>query len=515
MSATGGMSRSEPQPYRQSASLLSETASAALLAGAVFFAVLSAFFLAGVILRLGATPDLPWLKAAGHWILDHGQLPATDPFSWTAAERPWVLYQWGFEAALAALDRVAGHAGVAVAFAWAALAIYLLVPLYAAPPRTPAPLAAGIAAAGLVIVSVNLSIRPMIATSAGLLVQHLLIDRLRSGRIGLRAACVATALLYVAWANLHTGFAIGLIALLLTLLGDWGERRFPAAHAFWASPLRPGQVAALFGTAALGSALTPYGFALHVYLIEMASDAAINSRIDELRGPDFALLQFRLFLVLGIVSVAASMRGRRVLRPSNTLIWAATLVATLVAARFVVWASLYFVLLLPGAVMNAWPALRSGAPRIGRSLIFTLTAVVAIAPPLLAWRGLADPLGLDCARLETAIRVYEAKRMPSERLLTDPLSGSCMISIAPGIPVFIDTRFDFFGGEFSAAALDLLALKPGWRAQLDRWRIDAAVIDRRRPLAEALAIDPRFLILYRDDEAVVVRRLHKGADGPS
>ena len=123
MSATGGMSRTEPQPYRQSASLLSETASAALLAGAVFFAVLSAFFLAGVILRLGATPDLPWLKAAGHWILDHGQLPATDPFSWTAAERPWVLYQWGFEAALAALDRVAGHAGVAVAFAWAALVL--------------------------------------------------------------------------------------------------------------------------------------------------------------------------------------------------------------------------------------------------------------------------------------------------------------------------------------------------------------------------------------------------------
>ena len=88
-------------------------------------------------------------------------------------------------------------------------------------------------------------------------------------------------------------------------------------------------------------------------------------------------------------------------------------------------------------------------------------------------------------------------------------------AIAPDVPVFIDTRFDFYGGEFSASALDLLALKPGWRAQLDRWRIDAAVLDRRRPLAEALAIDPRFLILYRDDEAVVVRRLHKGADGPS
>ena len=150
------------------------------------------------------------------------------------------------------------------------------------------------------------------------------------------------------------------------------------------------------------------------------------------------------------------------------------------------------------------------APFMGAAL-----GAALIAPPLLAWRGLADPLGADCARLERAIHAYEAKRISSDRLLTDPLSGSCMISIAPDVPVFIDTRFDFYGGEFSASALDSLALTPGWRAQLDRWRIDAAVLDRRRPLAEALLIDPRFLILYRDDEAVVVRRLHMGTDGPS
>ena len=511
------MSTSEPRPFPQPTPLLREATSAALLAGTVILAVLAAFFLSGVILRLGATPDLPWLKAAGHWILDHERLPATDPFSWTAAERPWVLYQWGFETALAALDRATGHAGVAVVFAWAALAIYLLAPLHAAPPRTPAPLVAVIAAAGLAILTVNLSIRPMIATSAGLLLQHLLIDRLRGRRIGLAAGCVATVLLYVAWANFHTGFAIGLVALLLTLAGDWSERRGTAAEApaAWPAPLGPWQAAALLCGAALGSTLTPYGLALHAYLVEMAGDAAINARIDELDGADFELLQFRLFLVLGIVLIAALMRRRRVLRPADLLICAAAMIATLMAARFVVWAALYLVLLLPGAIARAWPGASLGSPRIDRPMILTLTAIAAIAPPLLAWRGLADPLGADCARLEKAIEAYEAERTPSDRLLTDPLSGSCMIAAAPGIPVFIDTRFDFYGGAFSASALDLLALKPGWRELLDRWRIDAAVLDRGRPLAEALTLDPRFLILYRDDEAVVVRRLNKGTAGPS
>jgi hypothetical protein len=510
------MSRSQPRSLSQQGSLLSETASAAALAGAVLFAVLAAFFLSGVILRRGATPDLPWLEAAGHWILDNGRLPASDPFSWTAYERPWVLYQWGFETAIAAVERAAGHAGLAVVFAWAALAIYLLAPIHAASARAPAPLAVAVAAAGLVIVSVNLSIRPMIATSAGLLVQHLLIGRLRERRIGPLAACLAIVLLYAVWANLHTGFAIGLLALLLALVGDSAERRFlPADVAPWAPPVPPGRLAALLGFATLGSAMTPYGPALHVYLVEMAGDAAINARIDELRGADFALLQFRLFLVLGILLIAASMRGRRVLRPADLLTCAVAMVATLMAARFVVWAALYFALLLPGALARAWPAVNLVAPRIDRPLILTLAAVSAMAPPLLAWRGLADPLGADCARLERAIRAYEAERLSSDRLLTDPVSGSCMISIAPDIRVFIDTRFDFYGGEFSTSALDLLALKRGWRAQLDHWRIDAAVLDRRRPLAEALAIDPHFLILYRDDEAVVVRRLHKGTDAPS
>jgi hypothetical protein len=51
----------------------------------------------------------------------HRRLPATDLFSWTATDRPCVLYPWGFVAVLAGIDHFAAHAVVATVFAWAVL----------------------------------------------------------------------------------------------------------------------------------------------------------------------------------------------------------------------------------------------------------------------------------------------------------------------------------------------------------------------------------------------------------
>jgi hypothetical protein len=75
------------------------------------------------------------------------------------------------------------------------------------------------------------------------------------------------------------------------------------------------------------------------------------------------------------------------------------------------------------------------------------------------------------------------------------------------VPVFIDTRFDFYGSDFSTETLDALALRPGWQNFLNRYAINIAVLDRSRPIAQAFALDKRFSLLYGNDEAVVVRRL--------
>ena len=51
--------------------------------------------------------DLPMHVAAGRWILAHG-VPHADPFSYTAAGRPWVDHEWLTQVLFALLEQVGG-----------------------------------------------------------------------------------------------------------------------------------------------------------------------------------------------------------------------------------------------------------------------------------------------------------------------------------------------------------------------------------------------------------------------
>jgi hypothetical protein len=85
-------------------------------------------------------------------------------------------------------------------------------------------LAALVGAPVLVVLTVNMSIRPMIVTSGGLLLQHLLIGTVRNRAIDLRKACCGNFSYLRRLAALHSG----LIALLLTMFG--GLARTSAAE---------------------------------------------------------------------------------------------------------------------------------------------------------------------------------------------------------------------------------------------------------------------------------------------
>ncbi|MFZ1919934.1 MAG: hypothetical protein WAU58_20365, partial [Terriglobales bacterium] len=41
--------------------------------------------------------DIWWHLKTGDWIVEHVAVPHNGLFSWTAANRPWVAYSWGFE----------------------------------------------------------------------------------------------------------------------------------------------------------------------------------------------------------------------------------------------------------------------------------------------------------------------------------------------------------------------------------------------------------------------------------
>ena len=54
-----------------------------------------------------------WMNLrAGQWIVAHGTVPVTDPFSSTGQGRPWVAYSWLFEVLILGLYERLGLAGI-------------------------------------------------------------------------------------------------------------------------------------------------------------------------------------------------------------------------------------------------------------------------------------------------------------------------------------------------------------------------------------------------------------------
>jgi hypothetical protein len=262
--------------------------------------------------------------------------------------------------------------------------------------------------------------------------------------------------------------------------------------------------------------LNPYGIGVHRYILALSLNSYFNHNIEELASADFSFFQFKLMLAMVITLIAGLMRAPKALRPADLLHLLVFTVATILAARFVVWTMLYYVLLLPTVLAHAWPS--STEPRFRRgetSLLIVLSLTSLMAAPVLAASGLADTIGENCRLLASTLDAYLADRRSTDRLLTDPMVGSCLIGAAPGVPVFIDTRFDFYGAEFVQRTMRTLLVQSGWRALIDGLHVDVAVLERRWPLAQAITQDGRFKILHEDEDAVLVRRVPDTAVSPA
>jgi hypothetical protein len=71
--------------------------------------------------------DTLWHIAAGNWILAHGAIPRTDPFSYSFAGHPWVAHEWLSELLMAIAYRLGNWGGILILFgAAASLALGLL-----------------------------------------------------------------------------------------------------------------------------------------------------------------------------------------------------------------------------------------------------------------------------------------------------------------------------------------------------------------------------------------------------
>lgn len=167
----------------------------------------------GLPFGLGTAPsifrdgDVSWQVAAGKWILQHGRIPTTDPFSYTAFGHRWVAMEWLAEILYGGAFSIGSYAGLATLVAAAVIALFAI--LYFHLEARASPIAVTIA-----LLMVAFVIAPFILARPHVLAWPLLacwtVLLLQAAEKG-RPPSLWAALLLVVWTNLHASFPLAIV----------------------------------------------------------------------------------------------------------------------------------------------------------------------------------------------------------------------------------------------------------------------------------------------------------------
>ncbi len=446
--------------------------------------------------------DSFWSVATGRWILEHGELPETDPFSFTA-ERPWIVHMPLSQIVFAWAEQALGVLGLelfgALTFTSALVCLWL--------GHSRDPLSRLLTWPLLILLVVvqadDLCVRGQLFGDLFVALLLLCLFRLRDGR---RVHALVPLALGSLWVNLHAsaflsialplafGFALAIAEPRWLAQESVARRASSLARA-----LRPWLTFA--GLAALGLCVNPYGFALVRDLIGLMR-ASSTAEIDLFQPPDFTSpkLLAGLGVGLAVLLLAVYRRSRKVGVP-EALVLGVLLLAACAARRHEPLALAFAIAVVARDLSEHAPRFLTGSD--ARRIAVVSGAVVASGISIYGLSADKDPwrdVPLDEARL------IEEANLPDNVANIYHWGGFLDYVWSPRRKVFIDGRNQLFEGRVYDDARRLDRLEQ-WPEVLDRYRINTVLWQRGGPLDYALSISPDWALVQRGRIAVVyVRR---------
>jgi len=452
-----------------------------------------------------ADADYFWHFATGRLIADSGQVPSSDPFSFTWAGRPWTPHEWLGELLIYWLVSGLGGTLTAIVFGLLSAGAVALGALTAA--RLTAarlgarslPIVVAAAISALVLVG-YVTVRPQVISWLLFGVLSLLLLSLDGARP--RRALLLIPL-FVVWANLHGLYVVGLGAVAVYALFTLAGRSPMAAARGW---MAVGAVGAL-----LGSMATPAGPAGILYPLRYLRPGDWGlSHIAEWQSPNFHD-PANIGLLLLVVGMAA-LGTRRVPGWMALLSWiglAMSLVSLRNAPIAAVWALPVVAASLQARLPVADPRPPPASRQLARRLMETTMAVVVLASAgvIIGPQIVSPAQALERAGLPVAGVDELARTMPNAHVFAEYGWAGYVINRLHdrGARVFVDGRNDMYPQAILEDYSSIREAHSGWQAKLDRYGTDAILLPPDAPLA-GVASSSAWCEKLRDDHQVLLER---------
>ena len=472
--------------------------------------------LAGLLVTLGVIAfnlkfsvldlDIWWHLKTGDWIVQHGAVPHNGLFTWTAADRPWVAYSWGYEVLLSRAYAWFGLVGIGVygtlLTLGVAYSIFWMVRRLSGQFWTACILAVVACSAFLF----NLMPRPVFFSMMLFCVTlTLVLEANRTGRVQL---LYWLPLIFVLWANLHIQFIYGLLVVGLLLAVNLAQRVVASSGwtpAWLQAPTLPlATLAVVFMACLIATCIGPYSY--HLYgVIWQYSQAKVPYRmIMELQPLNFRAYSHFVQLLLMAFAFFAVGRQSKVDAFKLLLLSIASVVAfrTMRDAWFIS---------IPAAACIADTLGGTAEREAGETWLQKLgvAAVVAIALVVFARSTDFNARGLDRAisSFLPVNAVNYLRQHPAPGPLYNTMDwGGFLTWYMPDRPVAIDGRTDLYGDDLEELFFSTANGAPSYAEDPYLNEAGVVILQRSNNLASLLQSDPRFRLVYQDGLAVVFVR---------
>jgi hypothetical protein len=478
------------------------------LAAVILFVLLFA-----LAVRIPVDTDTWWHLRSGEYILNHGSVPLTDPFSLTRLGQPWIDQSWGSQVIMEVIYKLFGGSGqagdggnVGLALYTALLATGGMLLVYRSCEGN-VYLRAFVMVLAASTAAVFWSARPQMMSfflSAVILYLLYLYKRRKQDRLWL------IPLIMVVWVNLHAGYSIGFLLLGGTIVGEVLGRLFDKANPDVLSWRQIGKLLAATVIAYIALVINPNTTQMWTYSFRTVDINFLQQHIQEWASPNFHDHETWPFLILLLGTFAAvGLSGKR-LDWTDLILTSAFAALSVYAGRNI---SSFAIVAAPVLARHLDALAREHGLHIPpsrppRGIAVAINWVLLLLIVLGAGLKIAlvlNPKTVAAAQtaglpVEAADYLNSAK--PAGPMFNSYNWGGYLMFAAPSYPVFVDGRTDLYDDTLLNQWLAATQAQ-NWQQTFEQWGIRLVVIEKDSPLAQTLRQNPEWTEAHADDLASV------------
>lgn len=475
----------------------------------IFMVVVPVTAIRGTVKLTQSDGDMAAHIRMGEAIMSSGHIPSHSLSSYTAATDYMVAHGWLSEVIFALLFRAGGlpllsvFTAILVGLTHGSIALFLRR-------RGVDPRWAFLAALlSFALGSTHWLTRPHMFSIVGAVLTLYLLESERPKRQ------LFALPLFAVWANLHGGWAYGLVMIAGYIAGELLEAFFvPDERQKWLSTAKQNSAALLLGSAA--TLANPYGLRLHQEVFSALTSQSLAKNIAEFLAPNFQDSGQWPFLLAIVGTVGLFAIGTKRIRLDWLTLILISLFFGLRSFRNIALFGVSAWPLIALQAARAWPRPKRPFPlfsefarldptsRVGIIGIPVTILMVLIGLNRGAIGGLSViPDHFSPKAFPTAAVDRARKASLEGRVFDNWAWGGYIMYAWPEARLHVDPLK--FNDETIKSYTVIEDLQPGWQKEVTKWQIRTIIINSNSPMAKRLLLEPDWKVWYRDSTAVVFR----------